>query len=178
MELPPEIWKLIVSESLKNNHDIINGMELNDLVLLESVIAKKKAILYEEKNKMNIKIANELKIGDVFSYTLYTGAEFCRLNELIEYDLKEDEVVDEVVEDLVYDMTFYDVVYELNDNQIVTRSFKKYGDKHTSHLNFINKNRILNKLNYNDIPSIYNMKMKEKKMSYCLFRYKALKNIT
>jgi hypothetical protein len=158
MELPSDIWNLIVSESLKNNDDIINGMELNDLTLLESVIANKKEKFYEEKNKINIKIANELKIGDVFSYSLNSGAELCKQNELIENEI------------------IYDVVYNLNDNQIVTRSFVIDGGVVFGSVRmFINKNQILNKLNYNDIPDIYNMKMKEKKMSYCLFKYKALK---
>jgi hypothetical protein len=171
MELPSDIWNLIVSKSLKNNDDIINGMELNDLVLLESVIANKKAILYNEDN---IKIANELKIGDVFSYSIYTGAHFNSMYKNLEYQLLDDQLI----EDVVHTITIYDVVYELKDNQIVTICFKKYGDKHTSHRKYINKNQILNKLNYNDIPGIYNMMMKEKKMSYSLFRYKALKNIT
>jgi hypothetical protein len=130
MELPSDIWNLIVTESLKNNDDIINGMELNDLTLLETVIANKKEKFYEEKNKINIKIANELKIGDKFSYSLYSGSEFIKLNEGIKYK-----------------MIFNDVVYELNDNQIITKCFIKYGDIHSYEMNFICKNQILNKLN-------------------------------
>ena len=218
MELPNDIWDKIVKQSKKNNIDIVNDMDLQQLDLLEMVIEDKKNKIYNDikckldkydiievfdgnnkylmdcvlidkktnreccskicklndgnkktifgnylsgrmtnqslclitnnikvKSKLqdrhadNIKIANNLNIGDVFCYSIYTCAEWCKLRKKI-YEMETFE-----------DGLKYKVVIGMTYSKIITIEYNTTSTNYRyEELEYINKNKVLNKINYND----------------------------
>ena len=241
MELPNDIWDIIVKQSKKTNDDIVADMDLKELFWLEHSILQKKMEIcdaikskidkydvieitklnYEDKNiteeyivaddilsehryikcfklitgdkktifgnyqfaykkiykidlydyKLNIKIkskiqdrcreniniANKLRVGDMFCYSLYTGAEWCKMrNSIYEMETFEDGIIYGVVNKI----TAYKIVmvnyYKISNTDNIVRSVK-----------YIDKNMILNKINYEDNEVEY-IKMKKKFMYICM----------
>jgi hypothetical protein len=218
MELPNDIWNIIVKQSKKSNDEFVADMNLIDLRMLEIVIAEKKTKMYnaikskidnydiievyDDNNKYemdcivvnkntkkeccidviqlvngsnktifgkylygnnynihlcltkynikikskiqhrcreNINIANELKVGDVFCYSLYTCVEWIKMrNRIYEMEFFKDGIVYDVVCGITRDKIIIKKYYN-NGNGIITKS-KKY----------VNKNMVLNKVEYND----------------------------
>jgi hypothetical protein len=56
----------------------LNGNMTNEDLCLFTYNIKIKS-KWEHRNRENINIANKLKVGDVFCYSLYTGAEWCKM---------------------------------------------------------------------------------------------------
>jgi hypothetical protein len=219
MELPNDIWDIIVKQSKKTNDDVVADMNLEELRMLEIVIAERKSKMYheikskidkydiievidedgknvmdfvvidktakreccirviqlingnkktifgnylngniynsnlclitnnikikskwEQRNRENINIANKLKVGDVFWYSLYTGAEWCKMRKRI-YEMNTFE-----------DGLKYGVVNDITPNKIVIVNYYKISntDNIGKSIRYINKNMILNKINYED----------------------------
>ena len=112
---------------------------------------------WEQRNRENIKIANSLKIGDVFCYSLYTGAEWCKMrNRIYEMETFEDGLK-------------YGVVNEITPNKIVMQNYYKISDIDNiiGSGQYIDKNKILNKVEYDDNEVEY-IKMKKKFMYMCM----------
>ena len=54
MELPNDVWDMIIKQSIKTNADIIADMDLQQLELLEELIKNKKKRIYTEiTNKLD-----------------------------------------------------------------------------------------------------------------------------
>lgn len=94
----------------------------------------------EQRNRENINIANKLKVGDVFVYSLYTGVEWCRMkNRIYEMETFEDGLKYGVVNDITPNKIVMVNYYKTSNTDIIVRCVK-----------YINKNMILNKINYED----------------------------
>lgn len=241
MELPNDIWDIILKQSKKTNDDIVADMDLKQLFWLEqSIIQKKMEICnaikskidkydvieitklnYEDKNitedyiiaddilsehryikcfklvngdkktifgkyqfaykkiykidlydyKINIKIkskiqdrcreniniANKLKVGDVFVYSLYTGYEWCKMrNRIYEMEFFEDGLLNGVVIDKTPNKIIIVNYYKINDTDIVNS------------VKYIDKNMILNKVEY-EHDEVEFIKMKKKFLYICMF---------
>lgn len=93
----------------------------------------------EHRCRDNINIANKLKVGDVFCYNCYTGVEWVKMrNRIYEMEFFKDGIV----YDVVCGITRYKIIikkYYTNDNGIMIKS-KIY----------VNKNIVLNKVEYTD----------------------------
>lgn len=93
----------------------------------------------QDRCRENINIANKLKVGDVICYSLYTGAEWCKFRHIYE-DMTT--FKDGIIYDVVCGITRDKIIikkYYTNDNGIVIKS-KRY----------VNKNVVLNKVDYDD----------------------------
>jgi len=116
-------------------HKKIYKIDLYDYKLNIKIKSK-----WEQRNRENIKIANSLKIGDVFCYSLYTGYEWCRMrNSIFEMETFEDGLK-------------YGVVNDITPNKIVMVNYHKISntDNIVRSVKYINKNMILNKIEYED----------------------------
>ncbi len=110
-----------------------------------------------ERNNENIKIANTLKVGDVFIYSIYTGAEFCKLrNRIYEMNTLDEGLKFGVVNKITLNKIMVINYYTTEDTNIIVKNYK-----------YIYKNTILQKINYNDNPIDY-IKMKKKFMYACM----------
>ena len=105
-----------------------------------------------ERNNENIKIANTLKVGDVFIYSIYTGAEFCKLRNRI-YEMN---TLDEGLKFGVVNKITLNKIMVINYTNLIVKNYK-----------YIYKNTILKKIDYND-NSIDYIKMKKKFMYACM----------
>ena len=219
MELPNDIWDIIVKQSKKTNDDIVAELTLKELRMLELVIAERKSNMYDAiKSKLdkydiievfddnnryvmdcviidkiakreccirvcelkngnkktifgnylngnmtnedlclftynikikskiqdrcreNINIANKLKVGDVFCYSLYTGAEWCKYrNRYDEMNTFDDGLKYGVVNDITPNKIIMVLYYKISNADHIVKS-KKYVDN----------SMILNKINYED----------------------------
>ena len=236
MELPNDIWDIIVKQSKKSNDDIIADMDLKEVRMLEIVIAERKTKMYnaikskldrydiievfddnnkyvmdcvvidkiakreccirvcelkngnkktifgnylngnmtnedlclftynikikskwEHRCRENNKIANSLKVGDVFVYSLYTGAEWCKMKNRI-YEM-------ETFEDCLK----YGIVNDITPNKIVMVNYYKISntDNIVRSVKYVDKNMILNKVEYEDNEVEY-IKCKKKFMFMCM----------
>jgi hypothetical protein len=234
MELPNDIWDIIVKQSKKSNEELVKDMDLEDLLWLEHSILQKKMEIcdaikykidkydvieinmleyivadtilsdhryikcfrliagdkktifgnyqfafkkiykidlydyklnikikskYQDRYRENINIANKLKVGDVFCYSLYTGAEWCKMRcRIYEMDTFEDGL-------------FYGVVNTITPNKIVMVNYHKTSTSYTDNiircLKYVDKSMILNKINYEDNTEQY-INMKKKFMYMCM----------
>jgi hypothetical protein len=134
----------------------LNGnMHNEDLCLFTYNIKIKSK--YPDRYRENINIANKLKVGDVFCYSLYTGAEWCKLRrriyemETLEDGLKYGVVIDKTPNKIV--IVFY---YKISNADHIVKSIK-----------YINKNMVLNKINYED-NEVEFIKMKKKFAYMCM----------
>ena len=245
MELPNEIWDIIVKQSKKTNDDIVADMNLKELRMLEIVIAERKTKMYdaiksklykyeiievfddnnnyvmdcilinkiakkecciricklnngdkktifgnylngdmfnqdlslftynikikskwEHRCRENINIANKLKVGDVFCYSLYTGAEWCKLRRRI-YEMETFE-----------DGLKYAVVVDKTRYKIVIVKYHKISntDNIVKKLKYVDKNMVLNKINYED-NEVEFIKYKKKFMYICMFDINKINDI-
>tara|TARA_R100001463_G_scaffold106632_1_gene161273 strand:- start:3831 stop:4643 length:813 start_codon:yes stop_codon:yes gene_type:complete len=238
MELPNDIWAIIVKQSKKSNNEFIKEKNLDELFELEKAINEKKNKIYNtiksklnkydiikvthktdenayncdllvtnlnlknknkisvsnlnkgiekcifgnykdgdiisfqidlnycnievisslaDRNKENIKIANSLKVGDVFVYSNYTSTEWVRYR-FTYTDLSSFE-----------NGCRYGIVNEITPNKIVM--LKYYTISNTNDIlmsiKYINKNMVLNKINYEDNEVEY-IKLKKKFMFMCM----------
>jgi hypothetical protein len=205
MELPNDIWDIIVKQSKKTNDDIVAGLTLEELRMLELVIAERKTKMYneikskidkydiievidedgknvmdfvvidkiakreccirviqlingnkktifgnylngniynsnlclitynikiksklEQRHRENINIANKLKVGDVFCYSLYTGAEWVKMRKRIyEMETFEDGLKYGVVNDITPNKIVMIKYHKISNTDNIVRS-KKY----------------------------------------------------
>jgi hypothetical protein len=232
MELPNDIWDIIVKQSKKTNEELVKDMDLKDLLWLEHSILQKKmeicdAIKYkidkydvieintqdyivadtnlsdhryikcfrlivgdkktifgnyqfaykkidkidlydyklnikikskiQHRCRENINIANKLKIGDVFCYSLYTGAEWCKHRN--RYDEME----------FFNDSLKYGVVNNITPNKIVMVNY--YKTINTNNIvrcvKYVDNIMILNKINYED-NEVEFIRCKKKFMLMCM----------
>jgi hypothetical protein len=117
----------------------LNGNVSNEDLCLFTYNIKIKSKL-EQRNRENIKIANSLKIGDVFCYSLYSGYEWCRMrNSIFEMETFEDGIKYAVVNDLTPNKIVIVNYHKISNTSDIVRS-KKY----------IDKSMILNKIEYED----------------------------
>lgn len=236
MNIPSEIWDIIVKQSKKTNEELVVDMCLKELKMLETVITERKTTLYneikskidkydiievfdndnkyvtdyvvinkiakreccirvcelkkcnkktifgnylngnmsnedlcltkynfkiiskwEQRNRENINIANKLKVGDIFCYSLYTGYEWCKMkNRIYEMETFEDGLKYGVVNKITASKIVMVNYYKINNIDNIVRSVK-----------YIDKNMILNKINYEDNEVEY-IKMKKKFMFMCI----------
>jgi len=134
----------------------LNGNMYNEDLCLFTYNIKIKSKI-QDRCRENINIANKLRVGDVFVYSLYTGAEWVRMRNRI------------------YEMgTFegglrYGVVNEITPNKIVMENYYKISDidNIVGSGKYIDKNKILNKVEYDDNEVEY-IKMKKKFMYMCM----------
>jgi hypothetical protein len=241
MELPNDIWDIIVKQSKKTNEDIIADLTLIELRKLEIVIAEKKTKLYnaikskldkydvirvndvdyiiinknikkdccirvcelthgyyktifgkyvygkmynqnlclfnsnitilskwEHRCRENINIANTLKVGDVFAYSIYTGCDWVKMRNRI-YEMEN-----------FNDGIQYGVVELITANKIVMYNY--WRDKNNPEINdfksvrvYIDKNVILNKINWGENQDGVMKKQKHKFIFKCFLE---IKNIT
>lgn len=101
-----------------------------------------------DRNKENIKIANSLKIGDIVVYSNYTSAEWVKHRSRY-IDLSS------------FENGFcYSVVENKTTEKIIIKNYSPFNrDKE-----YINKNIVLKKLNFNDNEELY-MKLRKKHFS-------------
>jgi len=110
-----------------------------------------------ERNNENFKIANTLKVGDVFIYSIYTGVEFCKLrNRIYEMENLVEGLKFGVVNKITLNKIMIINYYTTEDTNIIEKNYK-----------YIYKNTILKKINYDDNPIDY-IKMKKKFMYACM----------
>ena len=130
----------------------LNGnMNNEDLCLFTYNIKIKSK--YIDRCRENINIANKLKVGDVFVYSLYTGYEWCKMkNRIYEMEFFEDGIK-------------YGVVNDITPNKIVMVYYSKTSNTSDiiSGLRYIDKNKILNKVDYDD-NEVEFIRMKKKFM--------------
>lgn len=114
---------------------------------------------WEQRNRENINIANKLKIGDVFCYSMITSAEWCKLKsglDLPMYNFQQ--------------YIYYAVVDDITRYKI---KIKKYYRTDQNDLkldivtNHIDKNMVLKKIEYDDEPLKY-IHQKRKFMFRCI----------
>jgi hypothetical protein len=122
----------------------LNGNMNNEYLCLFTYNIKIKS-KWEHRCRENINIANKLKVGDVFVYSLYTGAEWCKYrNRIYEMDTFEDGLKYGVVNDITPNKIVMVNYHKISDTNIITKCEK-----------YINKNMILNKLDYDDNEVIF-----------------------
>lgn len=229
MELPNEIWDIIVKQSKKSNYEFIKDMSIYELYELEYEIKEKRKKIYDtikcklnkydiikvthktdknaykcdllitnlnlnrddkisvanlnkcnekcifgnykngdtfnfqidlnnvdievisilaDRNKENIKIANSLKVGDVFVYSNYTSTEWVkhrsRYNDLSSFE-------NGFCYSVVEDMTPEKIIIK---NHTITRD-EMYITRFNRNKQYINKNIVLKKLNFKDNEKLY-----------------------
>jgi hypothetical protein len=116
----------------------LNGNMTNENLCLFTYNIKIKS-KWEHRCRENINIANELKVGSVFCYSLYTGAEWIKMrNRIYEMEFFKDGIVYDVVCGITRDKIIIKKYYN-NGNGIITKSEK-----------YVNKNMVLNKVEYDD----------------------------
>jgi len=120
---------------------------------------------WEERCRENNKIANSLKVGDVFCYSLYTGAEWCKMRLRI-YEMETFE-----------DGLKYSVVNKITASKIVMVNYYKINNNLVRCVKCINKNMVLNKINYDD-NEVEFIKCKKKYMLMCMLEIDKINNIT
>jgi len=121
---------------------------------------------YVDRCRENINIANKLKVGDVFCYSLYTGAEWCKFRN--RYD-DMNSFSDGIVYDVVCGITRDKIIikkYYTNGNGIMIKS-KRY----------VNKNIVLNKVEYTDNAVEY-IRYKKKLLFESIFEIAKINDIT
>ena len=249
MELPTDIWDMIVKQSKKTNTDLIDDMDLQQLELLQTLITDKKKRIYTEiKNKLdkydvievyslnnkyinsfividknisvinfikvcklnsgnkktifgnyssssmyndfinlsivnikniskfedrckeNIDIANKLKVGDVFCYSVYTCAEYVKYRKTIfEMELLEDGLLYNVVIDTTPNTIKIIKYYRINNSDEFNNELK-------SSIETINKKNVLCKISYDDNADEY-IKSRKHLFTRCLLSINRLKNV-
>jgi len=229
MELPNEIWDIIVKQSKKSNYEFIKDMSIYELYELEYEIKEKRKKIYDaiksklnkydiikvthktdknayncdllitnlnlnnsneisvsnlnkcnekcifgnykngdtfnfqidlnnvdikvisslaDRNKENIKIANSLKVGDVFIYSNYTSAEWVKYRSRY-MDLS------------TFENSFcYSVVDYMTAEKIIIKNHtiirdEMYITRFNRNKQYINKNIVLKKLNFEDNKKVY-----------------------
>jgi len=229
MELPNEIWDIIVKQSKKSNYEFIKDKNLDELYTLEYEIKEKRKQMYDniksklnkydiikvthktdkkaynfdllitnlnlnrddkisvcnlnkcnekcifgnykngdlysfqidlnnvdievisslkDRNKENIKIANSLKVGDVFVYSNYTSAEWVKhRSRFIDLSTFENSFIYSIVEDITPEKIIIKNHTKMIDGVCITQ-FNR--DKQ-----YINKNIVLKKLNFKDNEILY-----------------------
>jgi len=229
MELPNEIWDIIVKQSKKSNYEFIKDMSIYELYELEYEIKEKRKQIYDaiksklnkydiikvthktdknayncdllitnlnlnnsneisvsnlnkcnekcifgnykngdtfnfqvdlnnvdieiisslaDRNKENIKIANSLKVGDVFVYSNYTSNEWVKhRRRYIDLSSFENSFCYSVVEDMTTEKIIIKNHTIIRDEMYITRFNRNK--------QYINKNIVLNKLNFNDNEKVY-----------------------
>jgi len=144
----------------------LNGNMSNEDLCLFTYNIKIKSKL-EQRNRENINVANKLKVGDVFCYSLYTGYEWCRMkNRIYEMESFQDGLKYGVVNDITPNKIVMVNYYKLSNTNDIVKS-KKY----------IDKNMILNKINYEDNEVEY-IKYKKKFMYGCMLELNKINDIT
>jgi len=229
MELPNELWDIIVKQSKKSNSEFIKDMSIYELYTLEYEIKEKRKKIYNEiksklnkydiikvthktdkkaynsdllitnlnltnddkisvsnlnkcnekcifgnykngdifnfqidlnnvdievissladRNKENIKIANSLKVGDVFVYSNYTSAEWVkhrsRYNDLSTFE-----------NSFCYSIVEYKTPEKIIiKNHTIIRD-EMYITRFNRNIEYINKNIVLKKLNFEDNENLY-----------------------
>jgi hypothetical protein len=115
----------------------LNGNIYNSNLCLITYNIKIKS-KYVDRHGENINIANKLKIGDVFCYSLYTGAEWVKMRKRI-YEMNTFE-----------DGLKYGVVNDITPNKIVMIKYHKISntDNIVRSKKYVSKNMVLNKINY------------------------------
>jgi len=229
MELPNELWDIIVKQSKKSNYEFIKDMNIYELYELEYEIKEKRNKIYNEiksklnkydiikvthktdknayncdllitnlnltnsneisvtnlnkcnekcifgnykngdtisfqidlnnvdieiissladRNKENIKIANSLKIGDVFIYSNYTSAEWVKhRRRYIDLSNFKDSFCYSIVEDKTPEKIIIKNHTIIRDEMYITRFNRN--------IEYINKNIVLKKLNFEDNENLY-----------------------
>jgi len=229
MELPNEIWDIIVKQSKKSNYEFIKDMSIYELYTLEYEIKEKRKQIYDaiksklnkydiikvshktdrnayncdllitnlnlnrddkisvsnlnkcnekcifgnykngdtfnfqidlnnvdievisslaDRNKENIKIANSLKVGDVFVYSNYTSAEWVKhRSRYIDLSTFKDSFCYSVVEYMTPEKIIIKSHTIIRDEMYITRFNRNK--------QYINKNIVLNKLNFKDNEKLY-----------------------
>jgi hypothetical protein len=112
---------------------------------------------YVDRYRENINIANKLKVGDVFCYSLYTGAEWCKMrNRINEMEIFNDSLK-------------YGVVNNKTPNKIVMVNY--YKTSNTNNIvrcvKYVDKMLVLNKINYED-NQVEFIRCKKKFMFMCM----------
>tara|TARA_Y100000389_G_C17409294_1_gene489918 strand:- start:48 stop:878 length:831 start_codon:yes stop_codon:yes gene_type:complete len=115
-----------------------SGSMYNQSLCLISDNIKVKSKL-QDRDKENITIANKLNVGDVFCYSIYSCAEWCKKrNRIYEMETFEDGLK-------------YNIVIGMTYSKIITIKYNKTSTNYKyEELEYINKNKVLNKINYND----------------------------
>ena len=144
----------------------LNGNMTNeDLCLFTyNIKIKSKCV---DRYRENINIANKLKVGDVFCYSLYTGAEWCKMkNRIYEMETFEDGLK-------------YGIVNDITPNKIVMVNYHKISntDNIVRCVKYIDKNKILNKVDYDD-NAVEFINMKKKFMYMCMIEIDKIEDIT
>ena len=122
---------------------------------------------WEHRNRENINIANKLKVGDVFCYSLYTGAEWCKMRNRI-YEME-----------TFQDGLKYGVVNNITPNKIVMVNYYKISntDNIVRSVKYIDKNMILNKVEYED-NEVEFIRCKKLFMLMCMMEIDKIEDIT
>lgn len=144
----------------------LNGNMNNQYLCLFTYNIKIKS-KYVDRCRDNNKIANSLKVGDVFVYSLYTGAEWCKMkNRIYEMETFEDGLK-------------YGIVSDKTPNKIVMVNYYKIPntDNIVRCLKYIDKNKILNKVEYDDNAIEY-INCKKKFMYMCMLEIDKIDDIT
>ena len=229
MELPNELWDIIVKQSKKSNYEFIKDMTIYELYELDYEIKEKRNKIYNEiksklnkydiikvthktdkkayncdllitnlnltngneisvsnlnkcnekcifgnykngdtisfqvdlnnvnievissladRNKENIKIANSLKIGDVFIYSNYTSAEWVKHRyRYMDLSTFENSFCYSIVEDKTTEKIIIKNHTIIRDEMSITRFNRNK--------QYINKNIVLKKLNFKDNEKLY-----------------------
>jgi hypothetical protein len=114
------------------------GYMYNQPLCITSYNFKVKSKL-QDRHADNITIANKLNVGDVFCYSIYSCAEWCKMrNRIYEMETFEDGLK-------------YNIVIGMTNSNIITIKYNKTKNI----LEYINKNKVLNKINYNDNQDEY-----------------------
>ena len=122
---------------------------------------------YVDRCRENINIANKLKVGDVFCYSLYTGAEWCKMrNSIYEMEFFKDSLKYGVVNNITASKIVMVKYHKISNTDNIVRSKK-----------FVSKSMILNKINYEDNEVEY-IKMKKKFMFMCMIEIDKIEDIT
>lgn len=105
---------------------------------------------YSDRCKENIKIANSLKIGDVFSYSQYTGYQWCKKRNVFD-----------VMKTFERGLQ-YQVVHSMTPDKIIYYRYYKFSDTEVEFIpKYVNKDMILKKIDIddNEFQFIRNKKM-------------------
>ena len=143
----------------------LNGDMYNQDLSLTAYNIKIKSKL-EHRCRENINIANKLKVGDVFSYSLYTGYEWCRMRR----NINEMRTFEEFVK--------YGVVNKITPYKIGIVNFIRIQntDNVIKCIKYIDKNKILNKIDYED-NEVEFINLKKKFMFVCMLEIDKIDDI-
>ena len=134
----------------------LNGIMTNENLCLFTYNIKIKTKI-QDRCRENINIANKLKVGDVFVYSLYSGAEWCKMrNSIYEMNTFEDGLTYGVVNNITASKIVMINYYKTSNTNNIVRS-KKY----------VGKNMVLNKINYED-NEVEFIRCKKKFMLMCM----------